>query len=237
MLSPTDDVKSKLDIIDVVSPCVSLQKSGGTHKAKRPFHEARAPSFVVSPERQSWRCFGICAEGDDVFSFVMRAENMEFGDALRTRARRALQRQQRRRALLSASARVRRRGRRQKIPGPPRRRAGSPRKVQARLQPRLARDFVLALDPDAAGKQATLRSLETSWSAFRTMAARDGERSSANQWKPPSLKIAEIPDCMDPDALISKRPQPLARRDRRSVAAVGFRHPGFGGARGLDESR
>ena len=88
-MSVIDDIRAKLDIVEVVAPYVTLQQTGRTLKANCPFHTERTPSFVVSPERQSWRCFGACAVGGDIFSFVMRAENMEFRDALRTLAQKA----------------------------------------------------------------------------------------------------------------------------------------------------
>ncbi len=88
-MSVIDDIRAKLDIVDVVEPYVTLQQSGRTLKANCPFHTERTPSFIVSPERQSWRCFGACAVGGDIFSFIMRAENMEFRDALRTLAQKA----------------------------------------------------------------------------------------------------------------------------------------------------
>ena len=83
-MSLVDEIKLKADIVEVISSYVNLQNSGRNFKANCPFHEERTPSFVVAPERQSWRCFGACAVGGDVFSFVMRAENVDFGQALRT---------------------------------------------------------------------------------------------------------------------------------------------------------
>ena len=88
-MSAADDVKSRLDVLDVVSGYVALQKAGRSYKALCPFHNEKTPSFVVSPERQSWRCFGACAAGGDVISFVMRREKLEFGEALRLLADRA----------------------------------------------------------------------------------------------------------------------------------------------------
>lgn len=86
----SDEIKQRLDIIDVVSGYVpSLRKAGRSYKATCPFHSERTPSFVVFPERQSWRCFGACATGGDVISFTMRAENLEFIDALKLLANRA----------------------------------------------------------------------------------------------------------------------------------------------------
>ena len=82
-MTVVDDIKSRLDILEVVSRHVTLQRSGRSYKANCPFHEERTPSFFVFPDRQSWRCFGGCASGGDVFSFVMRAENLEFGEVLR----------------------------------------------------------------------------------------------------------------------------------------------------------
>ena len=82
-MTVVDDIKSRLDIIEVVSARVPLHRSGRSYKANCPFHQEKTPSFHVFPDRQSWRCFGACATGGDVLSFVMRAENLEFGEALR----------------------------------------------------------------------------------------------------------------------------------------------------------
>ena len=82
-MTVVDDIKARLDILEVVSQRVPLQRSGRSYKANCPFHQERTPSFHVFPDRQSWRCFGACATGGDAINFVMRVENLEFGEALR----------------------------------------------------------------------------------------------------------------------------------------------------------
>ena len=88
-MAAVDEIKIRLDILDVVSQYAQLQRSGRSYKAICPFHTERTPSFVVFPERQSWRCFGACATSGDIFSFVMRIENMDFSEALKKLAQQA----------------------------------------------------------------------------------------------------------------------------------------------------
>ena len=81
-MTQIDDVKSRLDIVELIGGYVNLQRSGSSLKANCPFHQERTPSFYVFPDRQSWRCFGACAEGGDAFSFVMKADRVDFREAL-----------------------------------------------------------------------------------------------------------------------------------------------------------
>ena len=70
-------IRSRLDIVELVGECVQLSRAGRNMKGRCPFHQERTPSFIVSPERQTFHCFG-CGEGGDVFSFVMKTENLSF---------------------------------------------------------------------------------------------------------------------------------------------------------------
>lgn len=83
MVGQVDEVKARVDIVELVSSVVALTRSGSSLRAKCPFHEERTPSFHVFADRQSWRCFGACGEGGDAIAFVMKFEGVGFMEALR----------------------------------------------------------------------------------------------------------------------------------------------------------
>lgn len=88
-MSVINEVKQRIDIVEVVSEHATLQKAGRNFKALCPFHSEKTPSFFVFPDQQTWHCFGACGTGGDVFSFVMKKEGTDFKEALRLLARRA----------------------------------------------------------------------------------------------------------------------------------------------------
>ncbi len=89
-MTAVDDIKARLDIVDIVSETVNLRHSGKNYTGFCPFHtNTKTPAFVVFPDTQTWRCFGQCNEGGDLFSFVMKREGWDFPEALRSLAERA----------------------------------------------------------------------------------------------------------------------------------------------------
>src|SRR5437867_9268116 len=88
-MSVVDDVKQRIDIVDLLSQSVTLKRTGRTYVALCPFHSERTPSFHVDPARQTWHCFGACGTGGDIFGFVMKQQGCEFREALHLLAERA----------------------------------------------------------------------------------------------------------------------------------------------------
>jgi len=80
-----EQIRQKVDVVELVGEQVVLKKAGRNFKGLCPFHEEKTPSFMVSPERQIFKCFG-CQEGGDVYGWLMKREGMEFAEALRTLA-------------------------------------------------------------------------------------------------------------------------------------------------------
>ncbi|HVT26782.1 MAG TPA: CHC2 zinc finger domain-containing protein, partial [Lacipirellulaceae bacterium] len=83
-----EQVRQAIDIVDLVGSYVQLRRQGRNYVGLCPWHDDSRPSLQVNPERQSFKCW-VCDFGGDIFSFIMRAENMEFREALELLAERA----------------------------------------------------------------------------------------------------------------------------------------------------
>jgi len=88
MSSEVEEVKSKLNVVDILSEYIRLEKAGANWRARCPFHNEKTPSFMVSEEKQMWHCFG-CGKGGDIFGFVMEMEGLGFREALKMLAEKA----------------------------------------------------------------------------------------------------------------------------------------------------
>ncbi|RMG75820.1 MAG: DNA primase [Chloroflexi bacterium] len=88
-MSVTEEIKTRLDIVSYIQQYVPIKKAGRYYKACCPFHNEKTPSFVVNPDTQSWRCFGACAEGGDIFSFAQKYHGWDFREALTELAKQA----------------------------------------------------------------------------------------------------------------------------------------------------
>jgi DNA primase len=88
-MSIIDEVKQKTDIAEIIGQYTKLTKAGKNLKGLCPFHSEKHGSFFIYPDQQTWHCFGACNEGGDVFSFIMKQQNISFGDALRLLAEKA----------------------------------------------------------------------------------------------------------------------------------------------------
>ncbi len=89
-MTAIDDIKERLDIVDIVSETVKLRKTGKNFTGFCPFHpNVHTPAFVVFPDSGTWRCFGQCNEGGDIFKFIMKREGWDFAQTLKNLAERA----------------------------------------------------------------------------------------------------------------------------------------------------
>lgn len=88
MIDQVQEVKERIDIVEVISTYLTLKKAGSNYKANCPFHNEKTPSLMISPERQTFKCFG-CSEGGDVITFIEKIEGLDFFNALKLLADRA----------------------------------------------------------------------------------------------------------------------------------------------------
>ena len=87
MENQIEEIKRKIDIVEFIGSFITLKKAGRNFKAVCPFHQEKSPSFVVSPDRGIWHCFGACGEGGDAIKFLMKWENITFIEALKELAK------------------------------------------------------------------------------------------------------------------------------------------------------
>lgn len=87
-MDDVESIKQKINIVDLLSEYLTVKKSGINFKANCPFHDEKTPSFVISPERQIFKCFG-CQKSGDIFTFLMEKEGMDFKEALELLAKKA----------------------------------------------------------------------------------------------------------------------------------------------------
>ncbi len=83
MESAVEEIKKKIDIVSLIGQYAQLKKAGRNFKALCPFHQEKTASFIVSPDRQIWHCFGSCGDGGDVIKFLMKLEGLTFTEAVR----------------------------------------------------------------------------------------------------------------------------------------------------------
>lgn len=83
MNTTIEDIKKHIDIVDFIGSYIPLKKAGRNFKANCPFHQEKTPSFVISPDRQIWHCFGACQIGGDIITFLMKWDNITFFEALK----------------------------------------------------------------------------------------------------------------------------------------------------------
>lgn len=87
-MTPAEEIKEKLDLVEFIREYIPVKAAGANFNALCPFHGEKTPSFVISPEKHIWHCFG-CGKGGDIFSFLMEMEGLSFKESLRQLAPRA----------------------------------------------------------------------------------------------------------------------------------------------------
>ena len=88
MGNEVEEIKQRLDIVDVISSYLTMKRAGANMKANCPFHQEKTPSFMINPERQIFKCYG-CGEGGDIFTFIEKMEGVDFYNALKILADKA----------------------------------------------------------------------------------------------------------------------------------------------------